>query len=341
MGDVEMENAWGAELRQDRIGTVGLYHTAARERLETTREDAVRQTSYSAWIRNTIQWAPKLRTVAGLRADTFRFDVASSLAANSGSASDGIVNPKLSVVLGPFAASELFVNLGGGFHSNDARGATLRVDPSTGDGADKVKPLVRARGAEIGWRTRLTPAWQAVLTIWRLDLASELVFVGDAGTTEASRPSVRSGAEWSHYWRPVKGLIVDADLAFSRARFRGGDPAGDRIPGAIERTASAGITYADGRWAGGLRLRYFGPRPLTEDGSVRSASSMLANLRLGYHFTPRLNLALDVLNALDRRTSDIDYYYASRLAGEAAPVAGIHTHPAEPRTLRATLTLSF
>jgi hypothetical protein len=341
IGDLEMENAVGAELRQDRIGTVGLYHTLARERLETTREDAVRQTSYSAWVRNTVQWGPKLRTVAGLRADAFRFNVASNLAANSGSASDGIVNPKLSLVLGPFAESELFVNLGGGFHSNDARGATIRVDPSTGEAAEKVKPLVRARGAEIGWHAHLTPAWQTVLTIWRLDLASELLFVGDAGTTEASRPSVRSGVEWSHYWRPAQGLIVDADLAISRARFRGNGAAGDRIPGAIERTASAGITYTPGPWAAGLRLRYFGPRPLTEDGTVRSASSMLANLRLGYRFTPRLNLTLDVLNALDRMTSDIDYYYASRLAGEGAPVADIHTHPAEPRSLRATLTLSF
>jgi outer membrane receptor protein involved in Fe transport len=301
----------------------------------------VRQTSVAAWYRNTTQWAPRLRTIAGLRADAYRFAVASDLAANSGDAADHIVNPKLSIIAGPFRESEFFVNLGGGFHSNDARGSTQQVDPATGAPAARVDPLVRARGAEIGFHTRLTPEWETAIAVWRLDLASELVFVGDAGTTQASRPSRRSGIEWTHYWRPVRGLIVDADLAVSRARFRGDDPAGNRIPGAIERTASAGVTYNRGAWSGGLRLRYLGPRPLVEDAAVRSGSSLLASLRAGYRFTPSVKVALDVLNLFDRKVSDIDYFYESRLRDEAQPVADIHSHPAEPRTIRASLTLSF
>ena len=45
---------------------------------------------------------------------------------------------------------------------------------------------------------------------------------------------------------------------------------------------------------------------------------------------------------LDERASDIDYFYASRLQGEpAGGVDDIHTHPAEPREFRLSLTHTF
>jgi outer membrane receptor protein involved in Fe transport len=340
-GATDTEHAFGLEARHDRIATVGLYHTIARERIGTTREDAVRQTSLSAWYSNTTQWNRWLRTIAGARFDDYRFDVASDLPDNSGKASGRIASPKLSFIAGPFGATEFFLNLGGGFHSNDARGSTIRVDPSTGEPAPRVDPLVRAKGGELGMHTQVTPAWETSLALWRLDLASELLFVGDAGTTEASRPSRRTGIEWAHYWRPAAGLIVDVDLAWSRAKFSDDDPAGNRIPGAIERTASAGVSYVSGPWSAGFRLRYLGPRPLVEDDSVRSPSSLLANLKAGYRFSKTFKSTIEVLNLFDRKASDIDYFYESRLANEPGPVADIHTHPAEPRTLRATLTVTF
>jgi len=340
-GETDTVHAFGVEARHDRIGTVGLYRTIDRERFGTVREDKVRQASLAAWYSNATQWNRWLRTIVGARADTYRFDVTSSLEANGGKASDTIANPKLSVVLGPYGVTELFFNAGGGFHSNDARGSTLRVDPTTREPVDRVDPLVRAKGVEFGMHTHLAPTLETSVTAWGLDLASELLFVGDAGTTEPSRPSRRTGVEWATFWRPAKGIIVDVDVALSRARFRDDDPAGNRIPGAIERAASAGLAWTQGPWMAGLRLRYFGARPLIEDDSVRSQGSTLANLKLGYRFTPAIRGSLEVLNLFDRKVSDIDYYYESRLRGEADPVADIHTHPAEPRTIRATLAVTF
>ena len=53
-------------------------------------------------------------------------------------------------------------------------------------------------------------------------------------------------------------------------------------------------------------------------------------------------MALDVFNLFDRKASDIDYYYASRLPGEpAGGVDGINFHPAEPRSFRVTLVYNF
>jgi len=343
LGAFETELASGIDIRHDDISPVGLYHTSQRVRLQTIRQDEVKQTSYSAFLSDGIAWTPKFRTTLGLRADYFDFDVNSSLPLNSGTASDSIVSPKLTMVFGPWANTELFVNLGEGFHSNDARGTTIRVDPTDGvTPAERVNPLVKARGGEIGFRTSPLPELQLSGSVWALNLDSELLFVGDGGTTEPSRESHRRGVELSAYYSPVSWLIVDGDLAWSHARFADDDPAGDRIPNAVDRVASLGVAvnHPSG-WSGGARLRYLGPAALIEDNSVRSSATTLLNVETGYQFTHGVKMSVELLNALDKRANDITYFYESQLRGEAEPVDDIHFHPVEPRTLRASIVVRF
>jgi outer membrane receptor protein involved in Fe transport len=328
----------GAQVRHDRLDPVGLYATVARMRTATTQEARVRETSLGLWVENATQWTPWLRSLAGLRADGYDFDVSSSIEANSGRRRAGIASPKLSLVFGPWSRTEYFVNAGYGFHSNDARGVTAAVDPAD--------PLVRSKGAEVGVRTGIVPGLQSSLALWQLRLGSELVFAGDAGTTEASRASKRTGVEWNNHWVVNPHVLLDLDLAWSRARFTGTDPnvppLGDYIPGSIEKVASFGVTLQDwGPWFGEFQLRYFGPRPLIEDDSQRSQSTTLAALRAGYRLGRDMTLTLDVFNLFDRKASDIDYYYTSRLKGEAQGVDDIHFHPVEPRSVRLTMTARF
>ena len=337
----------GFELRRDDIDTVGLYKTVARRRIETTREDNVTQSSYSAYSTLKTQWSEHVRTEVGMRADLFDFEVRSSLAANSGSADDSIVSPKFSLILGPWQETELFVNVGKGFHSNDARGTTIRVDPTDGvTPVDRVDPLVDALGADIGVRSAVLPNVQLTASLWTLQLDSELLFVGDAGITEASRESERRGIEAGAIWNPVSWLILDADLAWSRSRFTQEenmiDAAADRIPGAVENVASVGlaIDHPSG-WFGGARLRHFGKAPLIEDGSVESDPTTLVNLEAGYHITDNIQVSAALFNVFDSRDNDITYLYESQLPGEAEPVTDIHFHPVEPRTFRLTLRATF
>ena len=343
LGGFDTEFASGVDVRHDDISPVGLYRTDERVRIATVRQDNVTQTSYSAYVSEGIAWTPKIRTTLGLRADHFDFDVRSSLAANSGTASDSIVSPKLTMVFGPWASTEFFVNYGDGFHSNDARGTTITVDPSDGvTPAERVSPLVKARGAEVGVRTSPASGVQLAASLWTLDLDSELLFSGDGGTTEPSRASRRTGVELSAYYNPMSWLIVDADFAWSHSRFTDDDPAGDRIPNALDRVASVGVAInRPSGWSGGARLRYLGPGALIEDNSVRSSSTTLLNLEAGYQFTSNVKASLEMLNALDERANDITYFYASQLRGEAAPVDDIHFHPVEPRTLRAFVSVRF
>jgi hypothetical protein len=337
------ESAIGIQVRRDWLDPVGLYHTEARRRLSTTREDEVGQTMTGVFAQTEIEWTRRLRTTVGLRADAYQFSVSSDNPLNSGNGSDHLVSPKAGAVFGPWAGTELYANAGMGFHSNDARGAVIRVDPASGDPVERVTPLVRARGAEFGVRTVRIRGLQSTLALWYLRLDSELLFVGDAGTTEAGRPSHRVGIEWTNYARLAPWLTVDADLAFTRARFTDGDPSGRRVPGALDRVISAGVTIEPRNpLFGSVRVRHFGPRPLIEDASVASKSTTLWNGELGYRLSPKARLVLEVFNIFDAKVSDIDYFYTSRLRGEvAAGVEDLHLHPALPRSARFGIQISF
>lgn len=342
-GGFDVENTVGTEARIDRIRPVGLYTTTARQITSTVREDDVNQRSWSMWAQNVTHWLPWFRTQAGLRADYYQFRVNSNVPQNSGTVSDNMLSPKLSATFGPWLQSELYANWGRGFHSNDARGTTIRVDPTnTATAVDPVKPLVRSTGYELGLRSKPLEGWQTTVAVWRLDLDSELLFIGDAGITEPSRPSKRYGVEWNNLWAVNSWLAFDADLSWSHARFSQSDPAGDYIPGAVTTTANLGATIDHiGPWFGAFRLRYFGPRPLIEDNSVKSSSTTLANMRVGYRFDKQTTLALDIFNLFDRKANDIEYWYESQLRNEAAPVNDRHFHPVESRTFRLTLNHRF
>ena len=242
------------------------------------------------------------------------------------------------LVFGPWKDTEFFVNAGRGFHENDARGTTITVDPTDGvTAADRVNPMVRAEGAEVGIRTALLPYTQLALTAWQLDLDSELLYVGDAGATEANRASERHGVELGVYLTPRDWLTLDADVAWSHGRFSEFDPAGDRIPGAVESVVSLGaaVQHPSG-WFGGARFRHFGAAPLIEDNSVRSDATTVVNLEVGRRIG-RFSVSLAAYNLLDSQDNDITYFYESQLPGEGSPVADRHFHPVEPRTLRMTV----
>jgi hydrogenase/urease accessory protein HupE len=344
IGNAESESTIGLQIRNDNIHN-GLLLTQARQRYDTVREDNVWVTSVSPYAENKTRWNDWLRTSLGVRFDGFRFNVAhSNLPENNGNNTDGLASPKLGIVFGPWAETEFYLNGGLGFHSNDARGVNTRIDSKSRETVDQAAPLVRTYGAEVGMRTTWIIGLQSTLAFWWLDIDSELLFVGDAGTTEASRPSRRYGAELANYYSPTDWLTFDADFSFSNSRFRGNDPAGNYIPGSVESVVAAGATFHDlsGGFFGGPRLRYFGPRPLTEDNSVRSEATILLSAMLGYEFNKIWTIQAEMFNLLNRKDSAIDYYYTSRLPGEdAAGVSDIHFHPVEPISFRMGVTVKF
>jgi hypothetical protein len=334
-------NVVGAQLRADLIDELALRHTAARSLIRGIRDDDVRETSLGVFAQSTTRWNERVRTEIGLRGDAFRFNVKSDNPLNSGRRTAATASPKLGLVLGPWSKTEIYFNAGAGFHSNDARGATIRVDPADGMPVDRVNPLVRSRGAEVGVRSAVAEGLVSTVSLWWLDLDSELVFVGDAGGTEPSGATRRYGVEFANYYKFSPWLAFDADLAFTHSRYRDGAPA-DRIANSIGTVVTAGVAAGRSEGVfGSLRLRYFGEQPIVEDNSVKAPASTTCNGRIGWR-NRNWEFALDVLNVFDRRNDDIAYFYTSRLRGEpAGGIDDVHAHPAEPRTFRLSAQRRF
>jgi outer membrane receptor protein involved in Fe transport len=352
LGVFDSETKVGIQGRSDDID-VALTKTVQRVTYADVRRDKVREDSIGLYAENTTRLTDWLRTIVGVRHDQFSAKVTSDTPANSGNADASITSPKVGLVLGPFRNNEIFLNAGYGFHSNDVRGVTISVNPpntpDAGLPADKVPFLVRSKGAEVGWRARPIAGLETSVALFVLDYASELLFVGDAGTTEASRPSRRTGVEWITTYKPAPWLGFELDVAATHARFTDIDPAGNRVPGAPNVVTSFGVTVGEELgWFGAVKMRYFGPRPLIEDNSARSSSTTLVNARLGYRFDNGIRVQLDAFNLFNARADQITYFYESRFyesrlpqLGETVGVADQHFHPVEPLSLRLTIAGRF
>lgn len=338
---VPVELLVGAEGRYDFIDRVGLYRTAERQVLSTVREDQVNEGSAAVFAELIVRPVPEIRVILGGRVDGYRFDVDADLAANSGKENDAIVSPKASIAYTPVEQVEFYANYGRGFHSNDARGTSINIDPNTGGAADRVDALVAGTGYEGGVRARPLAGLTLTGTYWWLDLDSELLFIGDGGTTEARGPSKRRGFELGAFYQPASWLTVDAEYTRSRGRLTDLPRGENNIPGAIEEVIAGGFVAKYRRASLAMRLRHFGSYSLIEDDSVRSDPLTVVNARLAYQLG-NVELAADLLNVFDAKDNEIEYFYASRLPGE--PLDGIedrHVRPIEPRQLRVSASLRF
>ncbi len=325
------------------------------------------------YVEDKIQWAEKFRSVLALRGDDAIYAVtnltppyiATELpgapvidfaALNSGTASKFLPSPKASLIFGPWSDTEFYIQGGFGFHSNDARGATQRIEPISPDypfptPSTPIPPLIPTKGGEIGVRTVAVPHLQSTFSLWYLHSASELQQDGDTGgTVPSQQPSERYGFEWANYYTPREHLAIDLDLADSKALFTAidtddaapGSPGGKRVPEAVGLVIASGITLQSykGFW-GSLRLRYFGPRDLTSDGIYRSNSTALLNGEVGYRIGETWRVSAEFLNLLNRRDHDIDYAYISRITPTATAAFTDVFHPVEPFQVRFGLRKTF
>ena len=330
----------GEVLGMPSIGTIGfqtrvddihlrLGTQTTRTPTGTTTDNDVLEASYAPFIKAEVQPMPWMRLTGGLRGETFTFDVHNRCPTcaeqANGRKSSGIILPKINLILGPWAGTELFVNYGEGFHSNDARSA---VTPGS-------SPLARSKSYEVGVRSR---PWgpegvELIATAWLLDLQSELVFVGDEGTTEIRGRSRRQGLEGAmrgQVWGPI---YVNGSVTWTKAEFRNGDA----IPLAPELTAYGAVLV---RWPEGLasqlQATYLGVRPLTEDRSIKSPSWVEVDLTERYQLPitlshGRLEAFFFIRNLLDTKWEQAIFAFESRLRNETAGVTDIHFVPGNPR----------
>jgi outer membrane receptor protein involved in Fe transport len=339
-GDIGYKHS-GDVLGVPSVGMIGFQtrvdNIHARLGTQTTRmptgvttDSDILEASYAPFVKVEVQPMSWMRLVGGVRAETFTFDVRNRCSTcaeqPAGRTSSGIVLPKMNLILGPWADTEFFANYGEGYHSNDARSA---VTPGSA-------PLARAKTYEVGVRSR---PWglegvEFIASLWRVDLQSELVFVGDEGTTEIRGLSRREGVEVAargQVWGPV---YFNGSVTWTKAEFSNGDA----IPLAPEVTGYGAVLV---RWPEGLisqlQATYLGARPLIEDRSVKSPSWIDFDLSERYQLPVklshgRLEAFFFIQNLFNTTWEQAIFLFESRLRNEAAPVNDIHFVPGNPRT---------
>ena len=331
----------GAEARYDDVQELNLFNTRSRVRYDSVREDDAQELSLSAYAESEFMVSEKLRLTTGLRVDYIRFDVEALRPQNSGSDNDALLQPKFGLAYRLADSLEFYANYGHGFHSNDVRAAVNRIDPITGEDTEAQDILVEGRGGEIGFRYDNLRGFNVTLTAFELATDSELVFVGDAGTTEPSDPTRRSGVELNAFYSINDRLVIDFSAARASGHFRGLPDGENSITDAHENVAAAGLSYVGTQGiTASLRLRYFGDAALTEDESLMKEDSTLVNAGVSYAFGA-WEMGIDALNLFDAEDDDIAYFFESRLPGELEAVEDIHFHPSNPRIIRAMLRYSF
>ena len=331
----------GAEARYDDVQELNLFNTRSRVRYDSVREDDAQELSLSAYAESEFMVSEKLRLATGLRVDYIRFDVEALRPQNSGSDNDALLQPKFGLAYRLADSLEFYANYGHGFHSNDVRAAVNRIDPVTGEDTEAQDILVEGRGGEIGFRYDNLRGFNVTLTAFELATDSELVFVGDAGTTEPSDPTRRSGVELNAFYSINDRLVIDFSAARASGHFRGLPDGENSITDAHENVAAAGLSYVGTQGiTASLRLRYFGDAALTEDESLMKEDSTLVNAGVSYAFGA-WEMGIDALNLFDAEDDDIAYFFESRLPGELEAVEDIHFHPSNPRIIRAMLRYSF
>ena len=336
----------GSQFQYDDIGNVGLYRTQNLQRFSTTREDTIDSLSGALFAQSNIVLSDSLSLSLGGRYDYLSVDVESDLPANSGDDSDGLFTIKAGLKYLLSDEVTTFINIGQGLHSNDARGATLNIDPVSGESTESSPLLVKSLGYETGINFTDSHTFNVSAALWYLELDSELVYVGDAGFTEASRPSERYGVEFSAYYWINKYVTSDIEAAWTHARFSDSvDGEGDHIEGTVPGVISAGLTYYEQSNQQGLsyalRARYLSSRTVDSNDEISPPSTFIVNTQIRYRAT-NWDVVLEVLNTLDSDDHDIDYFYASRLQGEPNEgVEDLHFHPVEPRNIRLSFALRY
>jgi hypothetical protein len=337
--DIPTETLVGFSSRTDSTH-VGLFHDVKRRQIGITTDSFVNQTNLGWYAQPEFRFNSWVRTQLGVRLDKFFFHVANDGTPDdpanriSGNAEGFIANPKVNIILSPFAdnrwtqGSRVYLNFGGGYHSNDARD----VVSSTGQPV-----LPRALGGEVGFRTKFFERFDFAIDYWRLHLDSELVWAGDDGSTEPKGATQRQGIEGEFRYQILDWLSADLDTSYTWAKFV---KTGDAVPLAPRFLAYGGFTarHLSGL-EGRIQMRSVGDRWGDEARTMTIRGCTVFDLLAKYKWD-RYEFLFAITNIANTKWRSAQFYHESRLPGEpAAGVSDIHFTPGGPLTIQAGVTL--
>jgi hypothetical protein len=363
LANFPMTSTLGFQTRTDDID-VAVHRQVERERFFTVSKTNVVESSYGFYLSQSIVFTDWLRFEGGIRGDYYTFDVHDRLPPNqgtdpnfeavpiSGYADQGIVSPKANLIITPEPNTDVYLNFGNGFHSNDAR-AVIQAQMA---GDDDFRPLVQSVGYELGTRTRrFDDRLSASAALWLIDLESEIVFCGDCGFIEGAQtgtsfgqqgPTRRWGVDFDVRYEIADWLFADYDLSWADPRFKDGLA----IPIAPTLFMNGGLTaeFANG-FSAAARIRYLDDRPANENRTLTAPGYILMDLFLKYRWK-NVELGVDFLNIGDFDWQEAVFADTSCVASEVrngrcgnprGPVDDIHFTPGDPFAVRGRMIVYF
>jgi len=365
LSGLPLQSEVGLETRNDQIH-LALHRQVQRERFFTVNELAVDERSVSGFLGQQVFFTEWIRLEVGVRGDVFFFSGFDRLPNErpdpnfdpvriSGRTTDGILSPKANLTITPVTNTDVYLNFGEGFHSNDARNALLAKRNS-------FSPLTRSIGYEVGARTRQWDRLDAAAALWLLDLDSELVFSGDVGRQETGAggsfqpagATRRVGVDFETRYQFARWLYADYDLAWADPHFTNGDA----IPLAPTLLMNGGLTaeLLSG-FSTALRVRFLDDRPAKEDRSLTARGYTLLDFLAKYHWR-NVEASLALLNLTNTDWREAQFADNTcvrrelRATGPCAfkpgkqgthpdPPADIHFTSGNPVGVRAGFTLFF
>ncbi len=324
----------GVGFRYDDINDVQLSRTLNRQTiLERLAFGNVDEFNIYGFIQGTYK-RNKWTLNPGIRIDYFKFDYEDLLTETYDNKSENKVlpSPNLNIIYAASSGLQLFVKMGVGFHSNDARVVTA-------NNGKKVLPV--AFGADIG--AIIKPMDRLVLNaaLWSLFLQQEFVYVGDAGIVEPSGKTQRYGLDLGLRYQLTDWLYFNGDINYSHARSIEELEGEDYIPLSPDLTSSGGLTFRDlDKFSGGLNYRYIKDRPANEDNSIVADGYFVTDFNLNYTLR-NWTFGLIVENLFDIEWNETQFATQSRLFDEPMPIEEIHFTPGTPFFARIKVSLSF
>jgi hypothetical protein len=257
-----------------------------------------------------------VRAVLGARYDAMLAQVTDGLADDQSAQRSGerfaaIASPKASLIFCAHEYLELYLNFGSGFHSNDARGVVRRGDA-------RVDPFARALAYEVGAKVAGTERWQLSWSGYLVDLESEVVFIGDDGSSEARGKSRRLGAELTGNLALLRWLEWDGSVSFSDAAFVDNAGNADAVALAPRWILQSGLEAEhESGVSGRLSLLYVGDRPATEDRALTAEG--LVRLDATVEYKQRwYGFSLAVQNLTNASYKQAQFASTTRLPNESS-----------------------
>jgi outer membrane receptor protein involved in Fe transport len=347
LGPAKITATAGLQVREDVIDN-GLYRDQRRARLSSVAVNGISVSNIGLYAEADARLLPQLRVVAGVRGDRIDANVDDKLGAadpqggdNSGAKGAMQASPKFQLILSPSRYVDGFVDIGRGFHSNDARGAVQHLNPAT--------LMAGATSYETGLRIKPLKDLFVQADAYLIDLDSELVWNGDTGGTSAAGATRRYGIEASARYHFGNVLYADADFTVNHARYTqsvdiNGIPSTHCAPNtcgylvalAPVRTFSFGVgarpTFGDFTPSAEIRVRSISDRPQDPIGMYTAQGWTLVNVQAGLRWK-RFELAADVQNLFDVAWREVSYTQDGRLPYEPKAVTGTTFTPGWPRTV--------